>query len=119
MSAYIQSLNAAVERSKAAQAAAMAAERSLRSRAARERLTPLEDRLAKLLATIPDDVKREGLSLSTIVPHLRGRYRAEADAGQLGTAFRKLGWRRERKWRGSEIGFRALWLPPGRPPIAA
>ncbi|HTQ23746.1 MAG TPA: hypothetical protein VMI09_03560, partial [Candidatus Binataceae bacterium] len=33
--------------------------------AARVRLTPLGDRLARLLATIPIEVQREGLSLST------------------------------------------------------
>ena len=119
VSAYIRALQAAAKRSNAALAAAVAAamatERSAGAQAARERLTPLADRLARLLATIPDDVKREGLSLPALVPMLRGRWRAEADAGQLGTAFRELGWRRERKWRGRDVGFKALWFPPGYP----
>jgi hypothetical protein len=34
--------------------------------AARVRLTPLQDRLARLLATIPIEVQREGLSLSSL-----------------------------------------------------
>ena len=34
--------------------------------AARVRLTPLEDRLARLLATIPLDVQSEGLSLAAL-----------------------------------------------------
>ena len=113
MSAYVQQLQQHADRDHAAQAAAAEASREIAARTARERLTPLEDRLAKLLATIPAEVQREGLSLPALIPALRGRWRAHADAGQLGTALRKLGWRRERKWRGQNLGFSALWRPPG------
>ena len=116
MSAYLKQLQAEAERTRIAEAAADAArveaDRQAEVRAARERLTPLEDRLAKVLATIPAEVKREGLSLPTLVPLLRGRRCATANPGQLGVALRKLGWRRERKWRGGDVGFRALWIGP-------
>ncbi len=115
-SAYIRSLQAEAERARIAEIAAGAAkveaDRQAEVRAARERLTPLEDRLAKVLATIPREVTRDGLSLPTLVPLLRGRRCATANPGQLGVALRQLGWRRERKWRGGDLGFSALWYPP-------
>ena len=110
MSAYINQLNAAV----AVQAQARREkERSLAAesaQAARERLTPLEDRLSRLLATIPPEVQREGLSLPALQTTLRGRWRGSCHPGHLGTALRKLGFERARQWRG-EAGFRALWTP--------
>lgn len=79
---------------------------------ARERLQPLEVRLAKLLATIPPTVQAEGLSLPALQQLLRGRGRAHPPPGHIGFALRTLGWRRERRWRNEAEGFRALWLPP-------
>jgi hypothetical protein len=58
MSAYIAALNAAVARE---QAQRDEKERAT-TQAARERLTPLEERLSRLLATIPGEIQREGLS---------------------------------------------------------
>ncbi len=116
MSAYIQQLQTKAEHVRAARAVALSptveTERQAKIKAARERLTPLEDRLANVLATIPAEVVREGLSLPTLVPLLRGRRCATANPGQLGVALRKLGWRRERKWRGGDVGFSALWFAP-------
>jgi hypothetical protein len=62
MSAYIAGLNAIVERSRAHNAE----QERAAAQAARERLTPLEDRLGRVLATIPVEVQREGLSLSSL-----------------------------------------------------
>ena len=116
MSIYIKGLDRYVKHSNAAHAAAIAAaeaaEQDAASRAARQRLSPLPDRLARLLATLPEEVRREGLSLPTLVPLLRGRGGGVANAGQLGIALRSLGWRRERRWRGGDLGFSALWYPP-------
>jgi hypothetical protein len=110
MSAYIKHLNAVV-------AAATQTRREERERkdaqaaeAARERLKPLEDRLARLLATIPLGVQAEGLSLPTVQAALRGRSRGNCHPGDLGTALRKLGFERRRGWRGG-AGFKALWYP--------
>jgi hypothetical protein len=81
--------------------------------AARERLTPLHERLARLLATIPPEVQREGLSLATLQGQLRarGRGHSRCHAGELGEALRRAGFVRERRWRGDAEGFRALWYP--------
>jgi len=84
----------------------------LEAQAWRERLTPLEQRVAKALADIPAPVKAEGLSLPALQVMLRGRWRGNAHPGELGTALRRLGWTRDRRWRGDGIGFRAVWLPP-------
>jgi hypothetical protein len=108
MSAYIDQLNATValqaqaRREKEALAAAHAAQ------AARERLTPLEGRLSRLLTTIAPEVQAEGLALPILQAALRGRWRGNCHPGDLGTALRKLGFTRQRRWRGGS-GFQALW----------
>ena len=108
MSAYIAELNAAVEREHANQQKIRDEEARVNIQAARERLTPVEERLARLLATIPDELQREGLSLTSLQTSLRGRWRGNCHPGELGAALRKLGFTRQRRWRG-EGGFRALW----------
>jgi hypothetical protein len=111
VSAYIDQCNAAM--AVAAQARHDERERAVAqaAQAARERLTPLEDRLSRLLATIPPEVRREGVSLPTLQIALRGRWRGNAHPGHTGSALRKLGYRRRRTWRGDAGGFRALWYP--------
>jgi hypothetical protein len=52
--------------------------------AARERLTPIEERLARVLATIPIELQREGLSLPALQTSLRGRWRGNCHPGELG-----------------------------------
>ncbi len=104
MSAYIAELNARVERDRAQRAEQRRAE----AEAVRERLTPLEERLARLLDTIPIAIQREGLSLSALQASLRGRWRGHCHPGELGTALRKLGFTRRRQWSDG-AGFRALW----------
>jgi hypothetical protein len=78
------------------------------TQAVRERLTPLEERLSRLLATIPSEIQREGLSLASLQASLRGRWRGNCHPGELGTALRKLGFKRERRWH-ADAGFCALW----------
>jgi hypothetical protein len=80
------------------------------TQAARERLTPLEERLSRLLATIPSEIQREGLSLASLQASLWGRWRGNCHPGELGTALRKLGFTRQRRWH-DEGCFRALWYP--------
>jgi hypothetical protein len=80
--------------------------------AARERLTPIEERLARVLATIPVELQREGLSLPALQTSLRGRWRARGNChpGELGAALRKLGFTRQRR-RSGGAGLGALWHP--------
>jgi hypothetical protein len=125
MSAYIRRLEAEA----AAERQARQAERErTAAEIGRERLAPLEQRLARLLATIPVDAQRSGLSLSVLQGSLRGRHRGNCHPGELGRALRKLGFKRERQWRSTAsteqatsasvavepvvTGFRALWYPP-------
>lgn len=75
-----------------------------------ERLTPLEDRLAKLLATIPPEVKGQGLALSVLAGMLSGKWRGKCHPGELGFALRKLGYVRKRNWSDASQSFRALWF---------
>jgi hypothetical protein len=105
MSAYIAELNAAVERDRAQREEK---ERAT-TQAVRERLTPLDDRLSRLLATIPSEIQREGLSVASLQASLRGRWRGNCDPGELGTALRKLGFTRQRRWNDA-TGFCALWF---------
>lgn len=106
MSAYINQLNAAVAREQAQHKEKERAD----TQAARERLTPLEERLSRLLATIPIEIQREGLSLSSLQSSLRGRWRGNCHCGELGIALRKLGFKRERRWNDG-AAFCALWYP--------
>jgi hypothetical protein len=110
LSAYLRQLNEAVERDRARGDAQKAAELEAEARAARERLTPLDERVAKLLATIPLDVQREGLALATLQTMLKGRRRGNCHPGELGDALRKLGFVRRRRW-GCIDGFCARWYP--------
>lgn len=75
-----------------------------------ERLTPLEDRLAKLLATIPPEIKSQGLSLPAIRNMLAGKWRGKCHPGELGIALRRLGYERRRNWAAGKQSFSALWF---------
>lgn len=75
-----------------------------------ERLTPLEDRLAKLLATIPAEIKSQGLSLPAIRNMLAGKWRGKCHPGELGIALRRLGYERRRNWSDGSQSFCALWF---------
>ncbi|MGO9391211.1 hypothetical protein [Rhodoblastus sp.] len=101
---YIAKLNATVERDKVRRAQQKEADLKV----AAERLTPLVERLANLLATIPIENQREGLSLAALQESLRGRRRGHAHPGELGAALRKLGFERRRRWSGDN-GFEARW----------
>ncbi len=108
MSAYIKLLNAAMAIEQAQHAEKVRAD----VQGTRERLTPLEERLSRLLATIPIEMQREGLSLSSLQASLRGRWRGNCHPGELGTALRKLGFKRERRWNDG-AGFQAVWRKQG------
>ncbi len=112
MSAYIQQLQREANAARAIALIQRAEKERAEAQAVRERLTPLETRVARLLATIPLDVQREGLSLSSLQTSLRGRWRGNCHPGELGKALRKLGFTRHRQWRGSD-GFRAVWRKQG------
>lgn len=61
------------------------------ARAARERLIPLIERVAKLLATIPAEIQREGLTMPVLQTMLKGRRRGNCHPGELGEALKLLG----------------------------
>lgn len=107
MSAYVNRLNSEV----AKELARNADEQAAVAQAARDRLTPLEDRLARLLASIPEEVQREGIPLGSLQAGLRGRWRGTCHPGELGTALRKMGFSRVRRWRGGGA-FSAVWCRP-------
>ena len=76
----------------------------------RDNMRPLRDRLADLLSSIPDDVKANGVALSSLQVQLRGRTAPKVHPGDLGTALRSLGYRRIRLWRQTDsAGFNAVW----------
>ncbi len=106
MRAYLAELNAAV----ASEQVQREEKERVATQAARDRLTPLEEWLARLLATIPIEIQCEGLSLASLQASLRGRWRGNCHPGELGSALRKLGFTRERRWH-DDGGFCALWYP--------
>lgn len=109
MSAYISRL---IEDSKR-EAAEYASRKEAQTADTRERLSPLQDRLARLLATIPTEVLSEGISLSALQAGLKGRWRGSCHPGELGAALRKAGFVRRRKWTDDD-GFRSLWFRPAK-----
>lgn len=111
MSAYLKQLREEAEAQRIRHEAEHHGRAAAAATAARERLTPLEDRLARVLATIPHDVQAEGLSLPALQTALRGRWRGACHPGELGRAMRRLGLERRRNWRGNVGGFQALWYP--------
>lgn len=74
-----------------------------------ERLTPLEQRLKKLLAEMPEETLAQGLSLDSLRRLLAGKWRGNCHPGELGAALRKLQFIRRRSWSDDEGGFRAKW----------
>jgi hypothetical protein len=79
------------------------------TKTARERLTHLGTRVARLLEDLPEELLQEGLSLPALQAALRGRQGGKAHAGELGEVLRRLGFVRERRWRADDQGFRAVW----------
>ena len=85
-------------------------EQELRSVAAwQHAMTPLEQRLKLVLDEMPESIKTSGVSLPALQQMLKGRWRGNAHPGELGLALRKLGYVRTRCWRGTQVGFIALW----------
>jgi hypothetical protein len=105
---FASQLKANAEANRAKHQAERDAKARAEAEATRLRLTPLEDRLARLMATIPVELQRDGLSLSSLQASLRGRSRGNCHPGELGAALRRLGYERRRNWQGAD-GFRALW----------
>ena len=72
-------------------------------------LAPLPTRLQRLLETIPDCAKHQGLSLLELQAQLRGRKGGLPHIGEMGAAMRKLGWRRARQWSDESAAFSSRW----------
>ena len=79
-----------------------------------EPITPLHERLRSLLNRFDPADLVDGLDLHTVRERLDGKKTGHAHAGELGEAFRKLGWVRKRNWRKSDDGFRSRWYPPAQ-----
>ena len=109
MSAYLAQLRASALRNQAR----LDEEARLAREAAHERvLTPLGDRLKKVLSTIPIETQREGLSLSSLRILLRGRQGGNCHCGDLGDALRALKFERHRSYaEGQSRGYAARWYP--------
>ena len=110
MTTYLESIKAQVDRLKQSQLEAEIEKRTKATAQWSERLTPLEDRLAKLLSQMPEDVKTKGLALNDLRRLLSGKWRGNCHPGELGAALRKLGYVRSRNWSDTEGGFKARWL---------
>ena len=75
-------------------------------------LTPLVDRLRRLIATLPPEVRQQPQSIEFYAERLRGRQKPTPQRAELARCLRQLGYTRSRKWRQSADGFRALWYAP-------
>ena len=109
---WLSRLSATAEAKHAKEQAAREERARAEAQGVRERLTRLDERLTRLLATIPIEVQREGLSLAALQVSLRGRRRDNCHPGELGAALRRAGFTRSRNWHGVD-GFRAVWRKDG------
>lgn len=107
MSTYLEHVQSVVVAREASVAEAHKAE----VMAWRERMTPLETRVSKLLSTIPAEIQHQGISLSSLRGMLAGKWRGKCHPGELGQALRKLGYQRRRNWSNATSSFSALWFP--------
>lgn len=85
---------------------------AVKERRAHARETPLRTRLKTLLESIDPDERAAGLSITPLCQQLAGRKLLHASAPEVAQELRELGWRRERCWRGGDIGFQSRWFPP-------
>ncbi len=110
MNTYMDSVRAQCEANFANRLANREASKQQTEAGWQERLTPLEDRLSKLLSAIPHEVKDQGLSLNALRNMLAGKWRGKCHPGELGAALRKLGYQRRRSWSNGTQSFSALWF---------
>ena len=80
------------------------------------RHTPMAERLARLIRQLPEDEREQPRNLEFFREALAPRYHGRsAHPAHVAQGLRDLGWKRRRKWRGVEEGFRAMWHPPSIP----
>jgi hypothetical protein len=113
LKSYVAVLNGIIKEQQAEEQARRHRAKEEAAASARERLVPLQERLKRLLDSIPPAIQAEGLSIAALQSQLRARGRGHSvcHIGELGAALRRLGWRRVRRWDSSADGFRALWFP--------
>ena len=109
MTTYIESVREQFERLRQSRLEVEIEERTKATSRWSERLTPLEERLKRLLSQMPEEIVAKGLSLDELRRLLSGKWRGNCHPGELGAALRKLGFVRCRNWSDHEGGFRAIW----------
>ena len=111
MTTYLETVQAQSEAEKSSKLTSRLNDARNEELAWTERLTPLEDRLSKLLSAIPFEIKSQGVSLHSLRNMLAGKWRGRCHPGELGIALRKLGYQRRRSWSDGTQSFSALWYP--------
>jgi hypothetical protein len=75
-------------------------------------LSPVGERLRRLLDGIPETEQACGLRFEDLRRRLAGKYGRTARHDEVADALRALGWARVRDWRDVDGGFRSAWFPP-------
>ena len=109
MTTYLESVREQFERLRQSRLEVEIEERKKATAQWAERLTPLEERLKRLLSQMPEEMVAKGLSLDELRRLLAGKWRGNCHPGELGAALRKLGFVRRRNWSDAEGGFKARW----------
>lgn len=76
---------------------------------------PLVERVRDTIATLPPEELAAGIRLEKLCELIPGKHRDSSQPKAVGAALRELGYTRQRCWRKSEQGFRALWVRPYTP----
>ena len=70
----------------------------------------LDDQITELMRTLPPQMRNRPWSMQELVQRLTGKYRDRPHGQQIGSALRRLGWLRERRYGPGYDGVR-VWLP--------
>lgn len=113
MRLWVEEMQASINRTRAEHAAERAQAEANKAQLFEVRHTPMAARLKAIISAMPATEQVKPRPLSFFVAALAPKYHgSRAHRGEVAEGLRQLGWVRERKWRGEQEGFRALWIPP-------
>jgi hypothetical protein len=80
------------------------------------RLTPMDERLKRLIELIPEDERDEPRHINYFCTALKAKFPTRGDGfaaqSEVGPALSRLGWRRQRKWDPENYTYTTMWIPP-------
>lgn len=82
-------------------------------------MSPLRERVERLLGTLPEEQLKAGLVMEELRLRLAGKFFRHAQPGQVANVLRELGFVQFRSWRNTGEGFTTRWYRPQDVPARA